>query len=71
MKKKSFYYYKTGLLLVENYENLIGCLYNDDKVDPLYVMLPETSSHVKDYGHTKWMYFLIHGDDLLEKSNAI
>ena len=56
---------------MENYKNLIGCLYNDDKVDPLYVMLPETSSHVKDYGHTKWMYFLIHGDDLLEKSNAI
>ena len=34
-------------------------------------MLPETSPHVKGYGHYKWMYFLIHGDDLLEKYNAI
>ena len=57
--------------MVENYKNLIGCLYNDDKVNPLYVMLPETSPHVKGYGHYKWMYFLIHGDDLLEKYNAI
>ena len=57
--------------MVENYKNLIGCLYNDDKVNPLYVMLPETSPYVKGYGHYKWMYFLIHGDDLLEKYNAI
>ena len=56
---------------MENYKNLIGSLYNDDKVNPLYVMLPETSPYVKGYGHYKWMYFLIHGDDLLEKYNAI
>ena len=35
-------------------------------------MLPKTSSHVKSYdGQTKWMYFLIEDDDLLEKYNTI
>ena len=31
-------------------------------------MLPKTSTYVKSYdGQTKWMYFLIEDDDLLEK----
>ena len=31
-------------------------------------MLPKTSAYVKSYdGQTKWMYFLIKDDDLLEK----
>ena len=35
-------------------------------------MLPETSTYVKSYdGQTKWMYFLIENDDLLEKYNTI
>ena len=35
-------------------------------------MLPKTSSYVKRYdGQTKWIYFLIEGDDVLEKSNTI
>ena len=35
-------------------------------------MLPKTSSYVKSYdGQTKWMYFLIENDDLLEKNNTI
>ena len=35
-------------------------------------MLPKTSGYVKRYdGQTKWMYFLIEDDDLLEKCNAI
>ena len=35
-------------------------------------MLPKTSAYVKSYdGHTKWIYFLIEDDDLLEKYNAI
>ena len=30
-------------------------------------MLPKTTAYVKSYdGHTKWMYFLIEDDDLLE-----
>ena len=34
-------------------------------------MLPKTSAYVKSYdGETKWMYFLIKDDDLLEKSNT-
>ena len=35
-------------------------------------MLPKTSAYVKCYnGQTKWMYFLIEGNDLLEKYNTI
>ena len=35
-------------------------------------MLPKTSAYLKRFdGHTKWLYFLIEGDDLLEKYNAI
>ena len=35
-------------------------------------MLPKTSAYVKSYdGQTKWMYFLIKDDDLLEKYNTI
>ena len=35
-------------------------------------MLLKTSAYVKKYdGQTKWMYFLIKDDDLLEKYNNI
>ena len=35
-------------------------------------MLPKTSAYVKSYyGQTKWMYFLIEDDELLEKYNTI
>ena len=35
-------------------------------------MLPKTSGYVKSYNEqTKWMYFLIKDDDLLEKFNTI
>ena len=35
-------------------------------------MLPKTSAYVKSYDRqTKWMYFLIEDDDLLEKCNTI
>ena len=35
-------------------------------------MLPKTSAYVKSYDRrTKWMYFLIEDDDLLEKHNTI
>ena len=34
-------------------------------------MLPKTSAYVKSYdGQTKWIYFLIEGDELLEKHNT-
>ena len=35
-------------------------------------MLPKTSAYVESYdGQSKWMYFLIEDDDLLEKYNTI
>ena len=35
-------------------------------------MHPKISSYVKSYdGQTKWMYFLIENDELLEKYNTI
>ena len=43
-------------------------MYNDDKVESLNTMLPKTSAYVKRYdSQTKWMYFLIEDDELLEK----
>ena len=36
----------------------------------LNTMLPKTSNHVKNYdGQTKWMYFSIEDDNLLEQYN--
>ena len=56
---------KTG---EKNYKCFIDYVYNDYKVNPLHKTLPKTSSYVKSYdGKTKWMYFLIEDDDLLEK----
>ena len=47
-------------------------MYNDHKVKPLHIMLPKTSTSVKSYdGQTKWMYFLIEDDELLEIQNTI
>ena len=56
----------------KNYKYFIGYLYNDHKVKPLHMMLPKTSAYVKNYDRqTKWIYFLIEDDDLLEKDNTI
>ena len=50
----------------------IGYLYNDNIVKLVHIMLSETSTYVKSYGgQTKWMYFLIENNDLLEKYNSI
>ena len=55
-------------LVKKNYKYCIGQLYNDHKVQPLHIMLSKTSAFVKGYdGQTKWMYFLIEDDDVLEK----
>ena len=41
----------------ENYKYFIGYLDNDNKVNPLYIILPKTSAYIKSYdGQTKWMY---------------
>ena len=56
----------------KNYKCFIGYLHNDNKVKLLHIMLPKTSTYVKSYDRqTKLMYFLIEGDDLLEKFNTI
>ena len=42
-------------------------MYNDHKVKLLHLMVPKTSTYVKRYdGQTKWSYFLIEDDNLLE-----
>ena len=56
----------------KNYKYFIGYLYNDYRVKLLRIMLPKTSVNVKRYdGQTKWKYFVIENDDLLEKYNTI
>ena len=56
----------------KNYKSFIGYIYDNHKVKTLHIMLPKTSAYMKSYdGQTKWMYFLIEGDDLLEKYNTI
>ena len=58
----------TCIIGEKNYKYFIGYLYNDHKVKPLH----KTSTYVKSYdGQTKWMYFLIEDDYLLEKYNTI
>ena len=56
----------------KNYKYFTGYLYDDNKVTPLHIILPKTNTYVKCYdGQTKWVYFLIEDDDLLEKYNTI
>ena len=47
-------------------------MYNNHKGKSLHIILPKTSAYVKGYDEqTRWMYFLIEDDDLLEKYNTI
>ena len=47
-------------------------MYKGNKVKPLNINLPKTSTYVKGYDRqTKWVYFFIEGDDLLKKYNTI
>ena len=56
----------------KSYKYFIGYLYNGNEIKSLSIMLPKTIAYVKSYdGKTKWMYFLIENDDLLEKYNTI
>ena len=54
----------------KNYKYFIGQLYNHNKVKPFQIILPKTYLKCCD-GQTKWMYFLIEDDDLLDKYNTI
>ena len=50
----------------------IGHSFNDHKVKQLHIMLPKTSTNVKNYdGQNKSMYFSVENGDLLEKCNII
>ena len=50
----------------------IGYLYDGYKVKPLHIMPSKVSPYVKSYDEqTKWMYFGIKGDELLDKYNTI
>ena len=56
----------------KSYKYFIGYLNDNHKFKPLHIMLPKAITYVKSYGgQTKWMYFLIEDDDLLEKQNTI
>ena len=56
----------------KNEKYFIGFLYNYHKVKPLHITLPKVSTYVINYdGQTKWLYFLIKNDDLLENYNII
>ena len=56
----------------KNHKYFTGYLHNDDKFNPLDIMLPETSVYLKSYdGQTKWMNFLIKDADLLKKYNTV
>ena len=56
-------------LVKKNNKYFISYLYNNHKVQHFHIMLPETSAYLKRYvGQTKWMYFLIEDDDLLENN---
>ena len=47
-------------------------MHDDYKVKTLHIMLPKISAYLKKYdGQTKWVYFLIENDDVLEKYNTI
>ena len=60
------------LLVRKNYKYFIGYYLYNNKIKPFHIMLPKTSAYVKGYdGQTKWMYFLIEEDDLLERYNTI
>ena len=51
----------------KNFKYVIGYLYNDNEVKPLHIMAPKSSVYVKSCGRqTKWTYFLIEDDDLLD-----
>ena len=48
------------------------CYLDDFKMKPFSIILPKTSVYVKSYdGETKWIYFSIKDDYLLEKYNDI
>ena len=51
----------------KNYKYFVGCVYNDNRIKPLHIMLLKRNAYVKSYdGQIKWMYFSVEDDDLLK-----
>ena len=51
----------------KNYKYFVGCVYNDNRIKPLHIMLLKINAYVKSYdGQIKWMYFSVEDDDLLK-----
>ena len=47
-------------------------MYDNYKIKPLDIIIPKAKAYVKrHYNQTKWMYFLVEDDSLLEKYNTI
>ena len=68
MKKKKYF----AIIRLLFFKYFIGYLYDNYKVKPLHIILPKTTTFVKNYdGQSIWMYFLIEDDGLLEKYNTI
>ena len=52
----------------KSYKYFIGYLYDDNDIKPLLIIILKTCTYVESYdGQTKWMYFLIEDNDVLEK----
>ena len=45
--------------------------YEVKKVRPLFIILPRMNAYKRDFDETKFMFFLIKNDELLEKYNEI
>ena len=44
---------------------------NDEKVKPFCIMLPKMNGYLENCGESKYMFFLIKDDELLEKHNNV
>ena len=50
----------------------VVCKDDDHKINPLYIIFLKANAYVKGYdGETKWIYFCVKDDELLEKYNGI
>ena len=55
----------------KNCKYFIDYLHDDYRINPLHAMLSQTSTYVRSYDdQTKWIYFFIEDNDLLEKCNT-
>ena len=54
----------------KDYKYFIG-YFDDYIIKPLRIMLQRNTAYIKSYdSQTKWMYFMIEHDNLLEKYNT-